>query len=139
MCYKNGYGVTQNTSIAIAYFEEASKKGHGRALYEIGLIYETNPDFKQNIEFALNNYLRAIKNGYLEAAIKAADIYFSRGKHKTALQLLEKCSDCKEVQCVLGKYYFTLMLLSRSSLPSLITLRISSPKRPLTHANHERV
>ncbi len=83
-CYDVGKGVRKNTSRAMLWYKDASRRGNCAAAHNIGTVYRDKGVFG----LARRWFLNAIKRGHAGSAIELAKLYLGRGKPAVARRYL---------------------------------------------------
>ena len=74
-CYYNGFGVKEDKTKAVEWWERASGCGHAEATRQLALSYEYGLGAEENKKKALGLYLKAVELGDKYAAYKLGLIY----------------------------------------------------------------
>ena len=75
MMYFTGTGVEKDMKRAFEYFAKAADKGHAKAQYNLGVLYDRGEGTAQNYEQAFEWYSRAAEQGYPPAEYNLAHLY----------------------------------------------------------------
>lgn len=68
--YMNGYGLRVNDSLALEWWNKASRQGHVDASFSIGMLYSLGDgEVPKNSKKAIDYYLLAVKAGHEDAII----------------------------------------------------------------------
>ena len=66
-CFAEGKGVEQNWTKAVEWYTKAAEKGHGDAMYNIGVCFEKGEGVEQNWTKAVEWYTKAAEKGHSSA------------------------------------------------------------------------
>ena len=76
MLHETGKGVTQNSTIACGWYEQAAEQGHVNAQFNAGVMYEKGRGVEIDLKKAFELYKFAVKKGNAPAQCNLGTMYY---------------------------------------------------------------
>lgn len=81
LCYKNGYALKKNPSLAFSFMQRAAEKGYAAAQYDFAILYRDSVGCEPNEDATLYWLERAIEQGEPRAIYEMAHILFTHEEY----------------------------------------------------------
>lgn len=109
--YDKGMAAYQKNHYAQAkiLLEQAATKGHAKAMYNLGYMYENGEGMDQNTGEAIRWYQKASQKGNIDAFVALGIIYLNSDKDREAENCLKIAAEKGNMEGIemLGYFYFT--------------------------------
>lgn len=107
ICYRRGWGVTQDYDKAVKWYREAAERGHADAQNSLGTRYKKGQGVLKNLDKAQEWYLKAAEQGNAIAQKNLGICFMDNLDYDNAFGWFQKAADQGDVEAqeALGVFY----------------------------------